>query len=75
MGAGQQEEADHQHDQGARGLGVGDHPGGREMHRVDDDVGEQGGDRDRDQRPDRLAALAALGAQKGALGLRILETP
>jgi hypothetical protein len=43
------------------------------MHRIDDDIGEQGRRGDQDQRPNRLAALAALGAQEGALSLGIVE--
>ena len=44
------------------------------MHRIEDDVGDQGRRGDEDQRADRLAALDPLGAQEGALGLGIVET-
>jgi hypothetical protein len=65
---GQEEEAEHREDEGAGRLRVGDHPLAREMHRVEDDVGNQGGDRDHDQRADRLAAFDPLGAKESPLG-------
>jgi hypothetical protein len=71
--AGQREEAQHHRDQRAGGGGVGDHPLAREMQRVEDDVGEERGRGDDDQRSDRLAALLALRAQEGALDLGIDE--